>query len=159
MPQGSYMQIERLDPETEAARTLIALSDQYMEALYPPESNHLESVSALKASNGAFLGGFIDGKLVACGAVKILEDDCRYGEIKRVFVIESHRGQGLSKVVMSHLEHYLKDSNVFLARIETGIKQPEALGLYRSLGYMVRTPFGAYIHDPLSIFMEKTLLA
>jgi putative acetyltransferase len=45
------MRIERLAPESEAAQALIALSDEYMESLYPSESNHLESIAALQASN------------------------------------------------------------------------------------------------------------
>jgi putative acetyltransferase len=42
-------------------------------------------------------------------------------------------------------------------RLETGIHQPEALGLYRSAGYREREPFGDYARDPLSVFMEKRL--
>ena len=46
---------------------------------------------------------------------------------------------------------------VRLFRLETGIKQTEAVGLYRKLGYRERHPFGAYRPDPLSVFMEKSL--
>ena len=42
-------------------------------------------------------------------------------------------------------------------RLETGIRQPEAIGLYRSAGYAEIGPFGAYRPDPLSLFMEKRL--
>ena len=42
-------------------------------------------------------------------------------------------------------------------RLETGIYQPEALGLYRSAGYVEREAFGDYVPDPLSVFMEKRL--
>lgn len=107
----------------------------------------------------AFFGGYINGELVACGAAKVLDDDGRYGEIKRVFVLETHRGQGLSKAVMARLERHLLDSEINLVRLETGVKQPEALGLYGRLGYAVRGPFGSYRHDPLSVFMEKVLAA
>ena len=51
----------------------------------------------------------------------------------------------------------LKSLGVTLARLETGIRQPEALGLYRRLGYLERGRFGAYLEDPLSVFMEKRL--
>jgi putative acetyltransferase len=86
-----------------------------------------------------------------------LSDDGRYGELKRVFVLESHRGKGYSKAIMEKLEGHLKSSGIALARLETGIRQPEALGLYKRLGYVERAPFGAYVADPLSIFMEKRL--
>lgn len=39
--------------------------------------------------------------------------------------------------------------------LETGISQPEALGLYERSGYARRGPFGAYAEDPLSVFMHK----
>ena len=42
-------------------------------------------------------------------------------------------------------------------RLEMGGRQPEALGLYRSAGFVEIGPFGAYAPDPLSVFMEKTL--
>ena len=56
---------------------------------------------------------------------------------------------------MHDLEGELEVRGVTLFRLETGIKQPEALGLYRKLGYRERGPFGAYVADPLSVFMEK----
>ncbi len=42
-------------------------------------------------------------------------------------------------------------------RLETGIYQPEAIGLYRKYGYVEIEPFGSYLPDPLSLFMEKRL--
>ena len=68
------------------------------------------------------------------------------------------RAQGLSRALMVALEAHLRASGVPLARLETGIHQPEALALYARLGYVRRGPFGAYRPDPLSVFMEKPLL-
>ena len=152
------MRIQSIDPATPDAVRLMALSDTYMGALYPAESNHFDPVEALQASNVHFLGVYIEEALVACGAVKILSDDGVYGEVKRVFVLEEHRGQGLSKKIMEHLERHLLDNGVTVARLETGAKQPEALGLYKKLGYVQRGPFGDYAEDPISVFMEKQLV-
>ncbi len=149
--------IEAADPDSPAARQLIALSDVYLEALYPAESNHLESVDALRRTNVLFLGCFVGQEMVGCGAVKTVDDDGIYGEVKRVFVLEHHRGCGYSKAIMRRLEAHLTDSGIALARLETGIRQPEAIGLYRGLGYVERAPFGAYASDPLSLFFEKRL--
>jgi putative acetyltransferase len=151
------MRIEPTSPDSEGAQALIAMSDAYMAMLYPSESNHLESVSALMRPNVFFLGCFLEDRIVGCGAVKILSDDGHYGEIKRVFVLDSHRGKGYSRAIMENLEGRLESLGVTLARLETGIRQPEALGLYRRLGYLERGPFGGYIADPLSVFMEKRL--
>jgi putative acetyltransferase len=147
----------RVAPDSPDARRLIALSDQHMEALYPAASNHLESEHALLQPNVCFLGIEADEGLVACGAVKLMTDDGDYGEIKRVFVLPAHRGSGHARRIMQALEAQLRLRRIPVARLETGIHQPEALALYRALGYRERPPFGAYTPDPLSVFMEKRM--
>ncbi len=149
------MDIEYLDPDSPEVQALIAVSDAYYVNLYPAESNHLESSDDLKKSNVLFVGCRIDGELVASGAAKIMQDDGSYAEIKRVFVLDAHRGKGLSNRIMRFLETELQNRGVDLFRLETGIKQPEALGLYRKLGYQERGPYGSYGPDPYSVFMEK----
>lgn len=152
------MRIVVMDPADPGAQRLLAMSDAYMTGLYPAASNHLESVRALQAENVLFIGAWVDETLAACGAVKILHDDGDYGEIKRVFVDPAHRGKGLSLQVMERLEDHLRHSGIVLARLETGIRQPEAQGLYLRMGYVLRAPYGAYRADPLSVFMEKQLI-
>ena len=151
------MSIEALDPLSASAAHLLALSDAYMASLYPAESNHMESPAALALPNVLFLGAYLDGELAGCGAVKLMHDDGSYGEIKRVYVLDAFRGRGLSKPLMQALEAHLVEQKISLARLETGISQPEALGLYEKLGYQYRAPFGSYLLDPLSVFMEKRL--
>ena len=150
-------EIEPLDPDSDEARELIALSDAFYDGLYPAESNHLESSTDLQAPGVFLFGCRVDGELAGCGAFKIMSDDGDYGEIKRVYVRESHRGLGLSREIMQVLEDELALRGVRCLRLETGVRQPEALGLYRRLGYLEREPFGAYASDPLSVFMEKNL--
>ena len=100
MPTPSPLLIAPLDPEDPVALRLLALSDNYLASLYPAESNHLESASALKRPNVTFLGGSIDNEVVACGAAKILDDDGVYAEIKRLFVVEDCRGRGIAGKMM-----------------------------------------------------------
>lgn len=151
------MEPQPLDPWSPAAQHLLALSDAYLASLYPAESNHLESPAALAQAHVLFLGITVGEQTVACGAVKRMHDDGNYGEIKRVFVLAEHRGRGHSLTLVDALEAHLRHHHIGIARLETGIHQPEALGLYRRSGYQERPPFGAYQLDPLSIFMEKRL--
>jgi putative acetyltransferase len=134
---------------------LIAASDDYYVDLYTADSTNRESRDELKKPNVLFVGCRIDGELVASGAAKIMHNDGNYAEIKRVFVLDRHRGKGLSHRVMQFLEDELRQRGLSLFRLETGVKQPAALGLYRKLGYRERGPFGSYRADPLSVFMEK----
>ena len=157
----SVMQIEPLDPHSPAAMSLLAQSDAYMAALYPSESNHLEDPHGLSQPRVRFIGVWLAEWLAGCAAVKVVDDAAEgpYGEIKRVFVQPHFRGRGISKVMMEELESHLRAQGITVARLETGVHQPEALKLYETLGYDRRAPFGAYAADPLSVFMEKRLSA
>jgi len=148
------MRLAPLDPTSPGAQALIAQSEALMSALYPSESNHFEPAAGLCPPHGAFWGCWAGDQLVGCGGVKHLDG---YGEIKRLFVLDSARGCGVARQLMGRLEAELIERGVHLARLETGIHQPEALGLYRRLGYVERGPFGSYALDPLSVFFEKRL--
>lgn len=115
-------------------------------------------VEALLQPHVRFVGVREDGELVACGAVRFLDDDDgAYGEIKRVFVLPAQRGKGHARRIMLKLEDEVRRASVAVVRLEVGISQPEALGLYRALGYRERGPFGTYQRDHWSVFLEKTL--
>lgn len=144
--------IARADPRDFAR--LLEASDAYMATLYPAESNHMLDVETLCQPQMHFFGAFVDGSAKGCGGFWAHQD---YVEIKRVFVDPSARGAGLSKALMQVLEDEARGLGFRIARLETGISQPEALGLYEKLGYKYREPFGDYVSDPFSVFMEKVL--
>lgn len=161
---------------------LLVLSDQYMASLYPAESNHLVSSEGLRSGDAVFLGAFISSTMslgtetadqpaktdelrsgnegsecIACVATRFYRE-AGYAEIKRLYVQESYRGRGLSRTLMSAIEAEIVAEGIDCARLEMGIHQPEADALYRSLGYRDIKPFGDYLSDPLSQFLEKAPL-
>ncbi len=134
---------------------LISDLDAYQGALYPAESNYHLSVEALSASNVLFAVARDDERVaIGCGAIVLFDD---YGELKRMFVPPAQRGRGIAKAIITFLEGHAVQRNCPLLRLETGIHQPEALGLYARSGYARRGPYGDYPDDPLSVFMEKKL--
>ena len=149
------IRFDYLDPDDVEVRAILDASDAFYDGLYPAESNHIESVDDLKKPGVLLIGCRLDGILVASAAAQLMDDDGEYAEIKRVFVFDAYRGRGLSAKIMVYLETELQKRGVSLFRLETGVRQPEAIGLYRKLGYRERDPFGAYRPDPLSVFMEK----
>ena len=157
VPKHLFMKITVLDPSSQDAQELLDLSDAYSKNLYPSESNHLASIAELSDQSTVFLGIYDGETILGCGAVMVMEDDGQYGELKRVFIKEAYRGQGISKQLIIALENFLIKRSIAVIRLETGIHQLEALGLYKHLGYQIREPYGAYKLDPLSIFMEKKL--
>ncbi len=137
---------------------LIHELDNYQSELYPEESNHLDSPEELVESDAYFVAGFVDGRPVGIGAIKVFEAK-GYAEIKRVYVNPAKRGLGISKQIMQVLEDHARDRGCCSLMLETGIHQPEAIGLYERLGYQFRKCFGDYpADDPLSVFMEKNLV-
>jgi putative acetyltransferase len=134
---------------------LVRELDAYLVALYPAESNHLLDLAALSAPDIRFLLARHDGCAVGCGALRI--DPEGYGEVKRMFVLPSARGLGLGRRILAELEAEARRMGLGCLRLETGISQPEAIGLYRAYGFVEREPFGTYGPDPLSLFMEKRL--
>ena len=161
---------------------LLVLSDEYMSALYPAESNHLVSSESLRTGDAIFLGAFPSstmssssetadqpektrgllsdgdvGECIGCVAARFYRE-AGYAEIKRLYVQEAYRGRGLSRTLMNAIEAEILAEGVDCARLEMGIYQPEADALYRSIGYRDIPPFGDYLVDPLSQFLEKAPL-
>ena len=136
---------------------LIDALDAYQGALYPAESNYHLSVEALKQPNVLFAVARdteAQRAVIGCGAVVLLDG---YGELKRMFVPPAQRGRGIAKAIITFLEAHAGQRNYALLRLETGIHQPEAHGLYARAGYSKRGPYGDYPDDPLSVFMEKRI--
>jgi putative acetyltransferase len=148
------IEIRRADPREVAFLAMQQASDDYAAALYPAESNHMLDVEKLCQPQMHFFGAYVDGMAKGCGGFWT-HDDCV--EIKRVWVDPAVRGIGLSRKLMSSIEGEARAAGFKVARLETGIHQPEALGLYRAIGYVERGPFGDYRPDPMSVFMEKAL--
>ena len=161
---------------------LLVLSDEYMASLYPAESNHLVSSESLRTGDAVFLGAFMPSMIssshetveqsvetgvpsprggswqcIGCVAARFYRE-AGYAEIKRLYVQEAHRGLGLSRTLMSAIEAEILAEGIDCARLEMGIYQPEADALYRSIGYRNIPPFGEYLVDPLSQFLEKAPL-
>ena len=146
--------IARARADQPAIRALIEQLDRYLHSLYPAESNHLLPIDQLLAPNVRFLAAQRGGAILGIGAVLLREG---YGEIKRVYVPPSARGQGIARRLIEALVEEARDARLPLLRLETGIHQPEALALFRAHGFRQIGPFGDYATDPLSVFMERRL--
>jgi putative acetyltransferase len=147
--------VARESPRKDEVVALIRQADALMQSLYPAESNHLVDVESLAAFNVHFLVAREQGRALGCGAFVLGE--AGQAEMKRVFVAPAARGKGVARALMEALEREAAKLGVTLMQLETGIKQPEAIALYRKFGYAERGPFGSYQPDPLSLFMEKRL--
>jgi putative acetyltransferase len=66
--------IQQVDPTRAEIVDLIHQLDEYQESMYPPESNHLESIDELSKTNIDFLAAYADSEICGIGAVKVLND-------------------------------------------------------------------------------------
>lgn len=154
MSSTTVISVER--PDTEDARALITELEAHLAPFYPIESRHGYSVEKLIDEDVAFFLIRVNGTPAGCGGVKLFGTD--YGEIKRMYIRPQFRGLGLAKAMLDHLANYARDRGVTLLRLETGIHQHEAIGLYERAGFETIPPFGEYKPDPLSRFFEKRIV-
>ena len=143
-------------PDTPDAIALITELEATLEPLYPRESRHGLSVERLITEGVPFFVLRSGGIAASCGGVKLF--GTTYGEIKRMYVRPQFRGQGFAKLMLNHLSDYAGAQGITLLRLETGIHQHEAIGLYERMGFQRIGPFGDYKEDPNSVFFEKSLL-
>lgn len=148
--------ITRERPDTLDAISLITELVALLEPLYPPESRHGFSVDKLLAEDVAFFLLRANETPACCGGIKLVGSE--YGEIKRMYVRPQFRGLGFAKLMLNHLADYAYAHNITLLRLETGIQQREAIGLYERLGFYRIPPFGHYTDDPLTLCYEKRLM-
>ncbi|HEY9408260.1 MAG TPA: GNAT family N-acetyltransferase [Jiangellaceae bacterium] len=97
-----------------------------------------------------------DGEPLGCGGVQLLEPGV--GELKRMYVVPSHRGQGISRRLLRAVEALAVEQGLKIMRLETGTRQPESVGLYTTSGYDRIPRFGQYTDWPLSLCFEKHLV-
>jgi putative acetyltransferase len=147
------MDIKLESPNQPDVAALIDQLDAYQLSLYPPECVYSLDMQSLLQPNVLFaVARNIDGAAVGCGAIVMTPE---FGEVKRMFVHPSARGQGVARRLLGMLETEALARGCRQFMLETGPAQPDAIGLYERLGYRVRGPYGAYPDDPLSVFMEK----
>ena len=126
----------------------LAIRDGADHAFYA-QYNHIDKIRNAVVA-------FIENEAVACGAFKKFSDST--AEIKRMYVVENFREQGIAQKVLEELELWaaeLKYSNCIL---ETGKKQPEAIRLYQKAGYTIIKNYGQYENVENSVCMTKVIL-
>jgi DNA-binding MarR family transcriptional regulator/GNAT superfamily N-acetyltransferase len=101
---------------------------------YDPSAGISAEPQELVPPAGAFFVAYLRGEAVGCGAVKHHPD--APAEIKRMWVAESARGLGIGRRMLARLERCARDNGASMVRIETNRMLVEAIGLYRSVGYV-----------------------
>ena len=147
--------ISRERPDTPDALGLITELEDHLQSRYPPENRHGFSVDRLIAEGVEFFVIRVDGRPAGCAGIMMVGDE--YAEIKRMYVRPQFRGLGYAKLLLDHLADFARSRNITLLRLETGVHQREAIGLYERMGFRRIPAFGPYKDDQVSLCYEKRI--
>ena len=106
-------------------------------------------------SGSAFLLARLGPQIVGCAALRPLTSEV--AEVKRMYVAQSVHRRGIARLFLTSLERIASGFGYRIVRLETGVRQPEAIALYESQGFHRIPRYGDHVADPLSLCFEKHL--
>jgi GNAT superfamily N-acetyltransferase len=145
---------------------IVALTGEvqaYYEQIYGgPDSTPLDD-DEFAPPRGAFFVGYDGDRPVAMGGWRLHAGPLRIAavrpaEVKRMYVVPDLRGRGLARRLLGHLEDTARAAGVDALVLETGQRQPDAIGLYRACGYTDIPRFGHYACAPDAVHLGKLLV-
>lgn len=118
---------------------------------------HAMPVERLREHDVTFFSAWHGETLAGCGALKEL--DAKHGELKSMRVTPDFRGKGAGRAILDHLIAEAVNREYIWLGLETGNAQEfvPAITLYKKLGFRECGPFGDYVSDEFSLYMEKAL--
>ena len=147
---------ERLDSPV-ALGLIAALNAELSSRYREPGANHFRlDLDEVRPGRGAFVVAWRASEPVGCGAVRRLSPGVC--EVKRMYVDPGARGLGIGRAVLASLEAAARQLGAARLVLETGTRQPEAIGLYLRAGFVRTPPYGEYVRSaPTSVCMAKQL--
>jgi GNAT superfamily N-acetyltransferase len=142
-------------PDEGGAPSLIAAAVAELAERYGGGEDPAVDPHDLRPPRGAFVLALLDGEPVGCGGVRLVGPGV--GEIKRMYVAPAARGRGLGRALLAGLERAARDLGCTALRLETGLRQPEAIALYEDTGYRRIPGYGHWADSPLTVCFEKRL--
>jgi putative acetyltransferase len=156
MSVGKLVRVERADPTLPICSQLMHELSVELGALYDDDGVGNFTAAQVMVPRSAFVVAWIGDEAVGCGAIRPMAEP-HVAEVKRMYVRPAMRGKGISRRMLLTLEGLAKEFDYTTLRLETGLRQPQAIGLYESEGYRRIPCFGDYALDPLSVCYEKQL--
>jgi GNAT superfamily N-acetyltransferase len=145
---------ERIDSEIGAALVL-ELLEELGERYGGPDPDEPASAD-LAPPHGIFFIAWRDDEPAGCGGLRRYADGI--GEIKRMYTRPQARRSGVGRTVLAAVEQCARELAYARLVLETGTKQPEAIEMYRSVGYEPTESYGQYRDYPDSRCFTKLLV-
>jgi DNA-binding MarR family transcriptional regulator/ribosomal protein S18 acetylase RimI-like enzyme len=136
--------IDPVEPEArECVRAYFAELDRRFDTGFDPSRSMSAEDDELRPPRGLLVLAWLRERPVGCGALKFLPG--QPADLKRMWVAESARGLGVGRRLLTELERLAAAQGVDAVRLETNGTLLEAIGLYRSAGYV---EVAAFNDDP-----------
>ncbi|RTQ47873.1 GNAT family N-acetyltransferase [Hymenobacter gummosus] len=148
------LRLVRTDSDNADFRALVRLLDQDLHLRDGAEHAFYAQFNKVDAIRHVVVA-YLDEVPVGCGAFKPFAGE--QVEVKRMFVQPAYRGRGIAGAVLAELERWAAELHYTACVLETGKKQPEAIGLYQKSGYQLIPNYGQYIGVDNSVCMQKAL--
>ncbi len=145
----------RLDDADVVALTAASISEMNKRHGGDPGSGPPPRAEDFLPPGGTFLLARLDGRPCGCGGLSRFDDAT--AEVRRMYVVPEARGRGGAKALVAWLLQAARKAGYRRVRLETGNRQEEALGLYRSAGFRPIACWGPYATDPKSRCFELDL--
>ncbi|HEV7848478.1 MAG TPA: GNAT family N-acetyltransferase [Mycetocola sp.] len=135
---------------------LLRLGTAFAQSLYPPESNFLLDVEELdRPGISVYVARNEGGR--AIGMAALVPWGVAVTELKRMFVRDDARGQGVGTRLLERIEADARAAGLRQIVLETGTLHTDAQALYARCGYSAIPQFGQYISEKHSYCMARML--
>jgi putative acetyltransferase len=143
------------DVDSVVASGLLAELDADLLSRYPGEPINGIQPGEFRLTGGYFVLAHADADLSGCGAFRPYSRTTV--EIKRMYVRAAFRGKGIAGAMIKALEAEAREQGFVESILETAVRMPEAIALYRSCGYQVIEPYGQFVGSARSVCMRSAL--
>ncbi|MES1261200.1 MAG: GNAT family N-acetyltransferase [Acidobacteriota bacterium] len=105
------------------------------------------------APAGRLLLAFVEGHLAGCVALRPLSP--AIAEMKRLYVRPAFRGAGLGRALVESIMEEARGIGYTRLRLDTLPSMPQAIAMYRQLGFREIAPYGG--NPPAALCFERQL--
>jgi GNAT superfamily N-acetyltransferase len=153
---GVAVRLRALPYDDPVAQDLVERVQQEYVERYGGRDEAVVDPAEFLPPEGLFLAAEVAGEPVGSGAWRAL--GAGMAEIKRVYVVPTFRRRGLARLIVEVLERSAAQAGHRSVVLNSGARQPEALALYRQLGYGPVPGYGVYACAPGAVFLGKDLV-
>ncbi|MDR3258150.1 MAG: GNAT family N-acetyltransferase [Fusobacteriaceae bacterium] len=129
--------------------------DKYLWFLYP-EIQAVYAVKNIVEKDAFVIVCFDNEEVVGCGCFRHTDEE-NVVELKRMYVKDKYRNMGIGENILNELEKWAKEKKNRYIILETGIKNIDALNLYKKYGFRITENYGYYKGKENSICMKKQI--